>query len=1042
MAGCGFAFPTAKNHIGLSAISSGLSRQKQQAYELSRVWDRESVSRAYASYLELAAAFSGSGDDLQSAFCLREASRLSISLGNSKSSVSLLERSLSLEQKRKNVNGEVETLAFLAYVHSSTGNFAASERYLNSAVQSLDRILNKNTLARASYHIGETYYAREDAANFSKYYESSLRLFRDSNDQEGEARTLLSLSYAFIAQGEVGKAVESAQEARNKYESIADVRGRAMSLNALGFSQLKIGEPRNALDSFSAALNLFSKDLDRSEKGTLIYNIGRVHEYFGECDSTIAYYRESLDLFEADGNISFSVGNLWSLGKALNTCGEMDEATLHLREALRLGLSGKKYHDVIGTYVELAKVSEKAGDHSQAEKYYHEALAVLRLMDYGWSRSQVYRGLGNLYLKQGLPTQSRPYYLKSLEIDSSTLDRFDEADSLYNLARLDSLEGNPETALASLEESLKITESLSSNVVNSKLQGSFVSNVFDRYELYINLLMKANRDSRDEAFAVRALQAAERSRARSMLENLALSEANILKDASPETVRQEKETRALLNAKADKLTGLLGSNRDPSEIRKVEAEIEEVRGRLEEIKADLKQKSPIYSAIKDPPVFDVTEFQAKILDGNSLLLEFSLGKAESYLWVVGKTQFSYYVLPPREQIESKIEKLRNLLSQQTKLPDEEIEVFQNRVAEAELEYSREAQALSNELLGQAADKLAGKRLIVVADGKLHYFPLSALPLPNSTTDDPILLSNEVIYEPSAAALTIIRNNAAAGARPQKDLLIISDPVFSKVDARLEKNVDADAGLISTVLSNFRSFSSLETLSRLTASADEAESITKVVGAAGTTAMSGFAANRDSVLNDAISDYRVLHFATHGLVDEERPELSGIVLSLFDKAGNPQNGGFIRLQDVYGMNLNADLVVLSACDTGLGQEIRGEGLISLNNAFLQAGSKSVVSSLWKVEDTATKELMTEFYQGMAAENLTSSQALQRAKIKLRGDPRFRSPFYWASFTALGNFETAPQFSRSDIGWVYIAGLVLVMSGGIFWFWRTRTRRHAH
>ena len=460
---------------------------------------------------------------------------------------------------------------------------------------------------------------------------------------------------------------------------------------------------------------------------------------------------------------------------------------------------------------------------------------------------------------------------------------------------------------------------------------------------------------------------------------------------------------------------------------------------LEKIKANLKQNSPVYSAIQNPPPFDVGEFQNQILDEKTMLLEFSFGKEESSLWVIEKNNFSSFTLPPREKLETSIQRLRELLDSREMLENETVADYQGRINKAEKLYWQEAQILSSDLLGQIADRLGEKRLIIVPDGKLHYFPVLALPFPNSGTNEPILLTNEGIYEPSASTLLILAKNEKQASAAEKVLLVFADPVFSGDDSRLASGAKSEAAGDSSTINNFRFAESLNSLPRLLASKNESETITEIIGASKSDVFSGFAANREQLLNSDISKYKFIHFATHGLIDENRPELSGILLSRFNENGQKLNE-FVRLHDIYGMNLSANLVVLSACSTGIGKEMRGEGLQSLNNAFLQTGAKSVVSSLWKVDDYATLELMKDFYAAMAEENLTPSEALRKAKIKMRQDPRFESPFYWAAFTIQGDFRRTPDLSgsRNYKAFFFISLLVIFLFGILMWLTRRRSQ----
>jgi CHAT domain-containing protein len=320
-------------------------------------------------------------------------------------------------------------------------------------------------------------------------------------------------------------------------------------------------------------------------------------------------------------------------------------------------------------------------------------------------------------------------------------------------------------------------------------------------------------------------------------------------------------------------------------------------------------------------------------------------------------------------------------------------------------------------LGPVADLIPGKRLIVVADGKLNYLPLAALPFPNAVDRRPILQTNEIDYEPSAAVLLFSTKRARPEPQSPRDLLVFSDPVYSNDDPRISPEAIGKftEAAKTEEAGQERGVDTLEGLFRLPASFEEGETIAEIIGRSHSKVLSGFAANRDSATSADMGHFKVVHFATHGLIDDNRPELSGLVLSRFDETGHPRSE-MIRLQDIYGMALRSDLVVLSACKTGVGKEIRGEGLMSLNVAFLQAGAKSVVSSLWKVDDRATHVLMEQFYRNMAEKNLTTADALRQAQLEMSEDPRYSSPFYWAAFVIHGDFRGTPGFSTRYTSWI--------------------------
>jgi CHAT domain-containing protein len=191
------------------------------------------------------------------------------------------------------------------------------------------------------------------------------------------------------------------------------------------------------------------------------------------------------------------------------------------------------------------------------------------------------------------------------------------------------------------------------------------------------------------------------------------------------------------------------------------------------------------------------------------------------------------------------------------------------------------------------------------------------------------------------------------------------------------------------------------LRRLLSSRDEAEAITSLAPASALKALD-FNASRPTALSDQIGQYRIVHFATHGLLDSMRPELSGLVLSLVDENGKEQDG-YLRLNEIYNLKLNADLVVLSACQTGLGKEVRGEGLVGLTRGFMYAGTPRVAASLWQVNDAATAELMKRFYRGMLKDSLRPAAALRAAQLEMMSRPAWKSPYFWGAFVMQGEWK---------------------------------------
>ena len=342
------------------------------------------------------------------------------------------------------------------------------------------------------------------------------------------------------------------------------------------------------------------------------------------------------------------------------------------------------------------------------------------------------------------------------------------------------------------------------------------------------------------------------------------------------------------------------------------------------------------------------------------------------------------------------------------------------------------------VLGPVAAQLKGKRLLIVSDGALQYIPFAALPSPDeggpgeNARPTPLVVEHEIVHLPSASVLAVLRLERVGRKEAPKFVAVLADPVFDRQDARIKpgggaagKHADqrtrgpeqddqpplpnpfsSDSLSEALLTRSANDVGLLEAgavyLPRLQYSRQEAESILATTPAGQGLKAVDFQASRTTATSPELAQYRVVHFATHGLIDSAHPELSGLVFSLVDERGRPQNG-FLELQDIYNLNLPADLVVLSACETGLGKEVNGEGLIGLTRGFMYAGASRVVASLWKIDDVATADLMARFYRAMERDSKSPVAALRQAQIEMWQQKRWNSPYYWAAFQIQGEWR---------------------------------------
>jgi CHAT domain-containing protein len=271
----------------------------------------------------------------------------------------------------------------------------------------------------------------------------------------------------------------------------------------------------------------------------------------------------------------------------------------------------------------------------------------------------------------------------------------------------------------------------------------------------------------------------------------------------------------------------------------------------------------------------------------------------------------------------------------------------------------------------------------------------------------LIVEHEVVMLPSVSVLAELRRELAGRKPATRAVAVLADPVFSRDDPRLQSVQEAartGTQLLTPELGrSVRDVGLSETrFPRLPFSRREAEAIVAAAPRGQAAKSLDFEASRAAAISAELSNYRIIHFATHGLLNSRHPELSGVVLSLVDRQGQPQNG-FLRFHEIYNLKLPAELVVLSACQTGLGKEVRGEGLVGLTRAFMYAGAARVAASLWKVDDAATAELMKRFYRGIFDKRLRPAAALREAQIEMWRQERWRAPYFWAAFVLQGEWK---------------------------------------
>jgi len=471
-----------------------------------------------------------------------------------------------------------------------------------------------------------------------------------------------------------------------------------------------------------------------------------------------------------------------------------------------------------------------------------------------------------------------------------------------------------------------------------------------------------------------------------------------------------------MTAKADTLVRRLSGPHRDSDVTSLREELEALSIAHDEVETKIRENSPRYAALTHLQPLTIKEIQQE-LDQSTLLLEYVLGEEHSYLWVITRESVNSFSLPARRQIEAAARRVRDLLTARNKWEKFETAPERaKRIATADREFENAAAALSAIVLGPLASQLAHQNLLIVTDGALSYVPFAALPVQGQDgSKRPLLRDHEIVSLPSATTLSVLRSESGKRRPAEKTVAVIADPVFDRNDERVGLRV-APAKTVETSSMTPPATASINDqlseavrsavdvgmddngvgIRRLPFTRKEADAIVALVPRSESKEALDFEATRATAMSDDMRNYRFVHFATHSFLNNVHPELTGIVLSLVDRQGGEQEG-FLRASEVFNLKLNAEMVVLSSCQTGLGKEIKGEGFIGLTRAFMYAGAKRLLVSQWEVSDEASATLMSRTYKYMLGETkMTPAAALRAAQLSVLAEKRWQAPYYWAAF----------------------------------------------
>jgi CHAT domain-containing protein/tetratricopeptide (TPR) repeat protein len=826
---------------------------------------------------------------------------------------------------------------------------------------------------------------------------------RWSGRAQGDA-VLNAMGRCYRELGMVEEASAAFRQAALRSERLGDGREHAAALDNLALVHRSKGEFQPALELLAQALRDFHGLHDDADEATVLCDIGEIYFDLGAWQSSIDASRKALAIQRRIGDRPGMLVALRNLGAAYLGRQQWSLARAQFVKVARLAREEGDRAIEMSADNGLAYIHLMSGEIGSAVAAAREALRLARAAGKRGGEANALGNLGGAYGRGGETERALASFASARDIYRQRGEPASEASILFGRAEVLEQAGRLDEAQAAIEQSLTLVERLRAQPAGSGLRASFFAARQDYYELYVRVLMQLDRLRPGRGYDALAFEASEQTRARTLLEGLAAAHLDLAAGADHSLLEREAATR--------RLVGIVQAERDGSAISYspeavgrlpgLDAELRRLRSQLEEVRAEMRSRDPRYRVLNDTRPLRLTQIQREILDPGTLLLAYSLGTRESYLWSIDRGALHAHRLAGRQRIERAA-----------------VGAYQALAAsggvEGLVEAERRVSELSSLVLAPVAGELAGKRLLIVADGALQFIPFGALPVPRESPGDgknvdpsPLVADHEIVYLPSASVVSLLRRQTAGRSGPRKQLAVLADPVFRTDDPRVERglgvprDVDPAADHTPAAIDAERSARDvgLNALTRLRFSRTEADAILQLVPAQLALRATDFAASRDLAVSPELARYRILHFATHGFLDAVHPELSGLVFSLVDAHGRPRDG-FLHAYEIYGLHLPADLVVLSACRTALGTEVRGEGLMGLTRGFMYAGAPRVLVSLWNISDHATADLMAGFYRSLLRQRLPPAAALRAAQLITRS--HWPSPYYWAAFELQGDWR---------------------------------------
>jgi CHAT domain-containing protein/Tfp pilus assembly protein PilF len=938
--------------------------------------------------------------------------------GDFSEAVDIINKSLALLKTNPDKVKECDHLIKLGLLYWNMGQMSTSTEKYQAALKMAKKHALKNQELESQlaldiyshYTEAKKYRNKDQFDEAVQEFQKAIDISRKIKSKEHELKCSRQLGFTYWVMNDWEqffinneKGLEIARELNHKIEI-----GRCS--NNLGLYWRYKADYSQALRYYQDALEIAQELDNKIDEADVLNNMGVIYKDFGDYDKALDYLSDALVIDQELGNTAIIPRTLNNLGVTLRLRTQLNyserdfhRAIEYFKESLKLARKIGDEETEIKVLNNLGSINSDAQNYSEALKYFNQGREKAEQSGDKESHGMLLNNLGIVHYNQGDYEESTNYFQDAIRLANNVGSGQILWEAYLELGNTLREQGEPEDALDRYKESIRNIEIIRSNIQNEEQKASFLGTDkrIEAYQNLIDLLVHLNKNQPDSNYDIQAYNYMEQAKARAFLDSLELSKIDISAHVDFRLLSEEK---ALEKDITQVYTQLLDGKLSSEERNKLKNRLDNLEDQLEALKLEIRTENPAYAELVFPKAISMEEVQKKLIDNKTAFFAYTIGKRNSYGFVLMKKELKIFKIPPKED-------LQNMVAEYLKV------ITDKSNQEFELGYK-----LYTQLILPGIDANI-KNLIVVPGDILNFLPFETL-ITQKEMNRWLVEDYTVTYAPSISSLHELADRKKTnGSKRRMDLLALGDPYFGSLETE-ENGEDILEGFFSTNTFN---------LYRLEYSGIEIEKIGALFSETKKTIFQRESASEDQLKNHRLEDYKILHFATHSLIDDKKPGRSSIILALDE---NQKEDGLLRMKEIYNLNLNSDLVTLSACQTGLGQLIRGEGIEGINRAFFYAGASSVLMSLWAVNDQATYQLMERFYTHLRSSD-SIMNALRKAKLEMIDSGTLSHPYYWAGFIISGKANHT-IFPNPIFKLIILGSVCLLIAGIIIFIIRLRKK----